>query len=688
MKILKLVFVLLVLSFSSIDAQPAKQELKQEYIRFIVKRLVSIHYSHQALNDKIAKRVFKLYLRQIDPRRHYFLSEDINSFQPQMNKIDDALKRGDVTLALDIFDVFKERYQDYFQYLQELAEEKIVFDPDMEIEIDRSEASYPNTQEEAKSLWRTKFQFDMLTATSGSQNMEDAKKQILKNARSVLKHYAAYSLNEIVALYLNALANAYDPHTTYLPPVEKKTFDINIRLSLEGIGASLRWEDGYTIVASIIPGGAAERQGDLKPRDRITAVSQGNAKFESVIDWRINDVIQLIRGKRGTKVRLRILRQEKGVEQVHTISIIRDKIILKAREAKSIILNPEKSVEENFWNITVKNRIGIIRLPSFYTDFEGRKKNPNSYKSAYRDVRNILFDFKEQGVEGVILDLRNNGGGGLGEAIDMGGLFLGKKPMVAVRSFNNNISVKVARQAKVYHGPLLILQSRASASASEILAGALQDYGRAIIVGDEQSFGKGTVQSIDELPANLGALKITIAQFYRVSGGSTQNEGIASDIVLPSVNDVNDIGESFFEYALPWKSINPVRYHANLEIKPYIEKLRALSQKRVKQSEDFQDIVKEIKNYQENIKSRKISTIGLLQKEYEERKKRTEATLKRHNQDSENQDKNRNNDDTNEESSKYQQALEKFSYFNPTMQESILILQDYIHLLKESRTLP
>ncbi len=680
MKTLKIALIFLSFFCINLSAQPAKQELKQEYVRFIVKRLVSIHYSRQALDDKMAERIFRLYLRQIDPRRHYFLSEDINSFKPQIRKIDDALKRGDVELALEIFSVFKERYQSYLQYVQTLAEEELVFDTDLKIEIDRSKANYPETQEDAQALWHAKFQFDMLNATNGKPSIEEAKEQVLKNARSVQKHYAAYSHNEVVALYLNALANAYDPHTTYLPPVEKKTFDINIRLSLEGIGASLQWEDGYTIVSSIIPGGAAERHGKLKPRDRIIGVAQANRPFESVVDWRINDVIKLIRGKRGTTVRLRVLRQEKGEEQVHTMSIVRDKVVLKAREAKSVILKPEESVEQDFWNIEVKNRIGLIRLPSFYTDFEGRQKNPSDYKSAYRDVRKILFDFKERGVEGVILDLRNNGGGGLGEAIDMGGLFLGKKPIVAVRSFNSNISVKVARQARVYDGPLLVLQSRVSASASEILAGALQDYGRAIIVGDEQSFGKGTVQSIDELPANLGALKITIAQFYRVSGGSTQNKGVASDIVLPSFNDVNDIGERFVDYSLPWKSINPVRYQNNLEIKPHIEKLRASSQKRVKKSEDFQDIVKEITNYQQNVKSRKFSTIGQLQEEYQERKEQREAALKKQSQ---NQDEN--DTSTKPDESKYQQSLEKFGYFNPAMQESILILQDYISFLKDTK---
>ena len=364
------------------------------------------------------KKIFKLYLNRLDPGHYYFLEEDIREFQKYETRLDDMLRRGNIEFALDVFSRFKTRLQQRLQQLEGFLKQEFDFSKDGKWKINRRDEPYPKDLEDAKEIWRLKIKFDLLTLKLGGTELEEAENRLMKRVRGLWKDYSQYDDDDVIALFLNAMANAFDPHSAYMAAQELKNFDISIKLSLDGIGAVLRWEDGYTVVNSIIPGGAAARHGKLRVEDRIIAVAQGDDAFESVIDMRLNDVVQLIRGKRGTTVRLQVLREsELGLDTLK-FSIVRDKIVLKEGEAQSHIFEPEKASSEL---PSLKHRIGVIKLPSFYVDFNDRRKNPNNYKSSSRDVKKHLEQFVDSKVDGLILDLRSNGGGGLDEAITMAG---------------------------------------------------------------------------------------------------------------------------------------------------------------------------------------------------------------------------------------------------------------------------
>jgi carboxyl-terminal processing protease len=518
--------------------------------------------------------------------------------------------------------------------------------------------------------------FDLLTLTQAGSTMEEAKERLVKRIRGLWKDYSQYDDDDVQAMLINAVAAAYDPHSSYMPPEELQSFDIQIKLSLEGIGAVLRWEDGYTVVNSIVPGGAAARHGKLKVEDRIIAVAQGEEPFESVIDMRLNDVVQLIRGERGTKVRLQVLRKsEKGFDTL-TFAIIRDRVILKDGEAKAEVFVPQASNEKG----PQTYRIGVIELPSFYVDFNDRRRNPDNYKSSSRDVMQHLQAFKEDGVDGVILDLRNNGGGGLDEAINMSGLFIGRNPVVVVRQTGGRqVTVHRSRQDVVYDGPLMIMQNRYSASASEILAGAMSDYKRAILVGDYTSFGKGTVQNIVQLPQGYGALKVTIAQFYRVSGSSTQNRGVESDIILASLTNVREVGESTLENALPWRSISSVNFRSLNMIDPaLLDELRRRSEKRQQEAQEFVEIRKEVEEYETQIKPMQYTSIKQMQEDFERRREQRDQELAAAKAASE--DEPAEEETSVAESSAEESASDTEIKLDVYLSESIGVLEDYIRL--------
>ena len=681
-----------------LEAKENAAPLTGRTVARIAQRFASMHYSQQSIDDAISQKTLKIYLNRLDPGHYYFLDSDIQEFLTYQNRLDDLLlNQGNVELSLHIFTRFKTQLAERLDYLEILEQETFDFNIDASWTIDRSEASYPKNLEEAQKLWRLKFKFDLLTLTLGGNSIEEAKERLLQRSKSTWKNYSQYTDNNVVALFLNALTSAFDPHSTYMEPRDQENFEINIKLSLEGIGAVLRWEDGYTVVNSIVPGGAAFREGSLKVNDRIIAVAQGEDAFENVVDIRLGDVVQLIRGKRGTKVRLQVMRPTGSGNAIHTIAIIRDKIVLKEGEAKSYTLSPQMSPKSDF-QAPKDYTIGLIHLPSFYTDFEGRRKNLPDYKSATRDVKNILEQFIQEKVDGVILDLRNNGGGGLDEAVDMVGLFVGKEPAVVIRNSFGGEEIRTGRQKQIYAGPLLVLLNHYSASASEILAGALQDYGRAILVGDKTTFGKGTVQNISRLPPNYGALKVTIAQFYRVQGGSTQNKGVEPDIVLPSLNNVWEIGESYLENALPWKKINSLSFTPDQTISNYLPELKTLSQKRTGQHETFIKVKEDIEEYLTNVKPRQFTTILEIQKDFEENEKKRQAqkdeiskqisaavdgdsaAVDEEIEKSEDQlAGNPDSEDPEEESFHYAGK-------NLYLEESLFILEDYIRHLHQSST--
>lgn len=680
---LRLLLIPLIICFYSATtlADTENPPLSGAVVKNIVDRFVAMHYSQHPLDNSISQKMFTSFLKRLDPGHYYFLESDIKEYQKYDKQFDDMLQRGNIEIALKIFTRFKTRLRERLQMLEEFIKGDFDFSKDASWQIDRKNAPYPKNTEEARKIWRLRVKFDLLTLKLGGNTIEEAKDRLLKRVRGAWKDYSKYKDNDVVSMFLNAFTAAYDPHSSYLAAQDLKNFDISIKLSLEGIGAVLRWEDGYTVVNSIIPGGAAYRDGRLKVNDRIIGVAQGAQPFESVIDMRLNNVVQLIRGKRGTQVRLQVLRKSEAGYDTLTLSIVRDKIVLKDGEAQAKIFD-SKSVNPNDPNENAPqaHKIGVIHLPSFYIDFNGRRKNPRNYKSSSRDVKKHLQHFNTQKVDGVILDLRSNGGGGLDEAIAMAGLFIGRQPVVIVRqSGGYRTMTHRSRERAIYTGPLLLMLNRYSASASEIMAGALQDYQRAILVGDKTTFGKGTVQNIVQLPQGLGALKVTIAQFYRVSGWSTQNRGVESSIVLPSLNNVRDIGESTLENALPWKAIAGVSYRRKGNVNFFLPELSKISQNRTAKNKFFQEVNTDIQEYLTKIKPLKYTSILKMQDDYNKRRaKHDEALAKVTSSDNKTKA-------VVEEAPKPETADKLTIQKDPYLNEGILILEDYIRLLHRKK---
>ncbi|RZO43584.1 MAG: tail-specific protease [Proteobacteria bacterium] len=671
-KYLSLKLALLFLIFPTfLVAQEEQSKLNGPVVRGIVEQFVSMHYSQKPLDNEMSSKIFNLYLNRLDPAHFYFLEDDVDKFRKYELRVDDMLQRGDVNLALDIFERFKIRLSERLAMMEEFMGEDFDFSVDDNWILERKDQPYPHSTEDARKLWRTKIKFDLLTLKLGDTSLKDGKERLMKRVRGLWKDFSQYENDDVVSMFLNSMAAAYDPHSSYLAAQELKNFDISIKLSLEGIGAVLRWDDGYTVINSIVPGGAAARQGKLKTDDRIIAVAQGENAFESVIDMRLNNVVKLIRGKRGTKVGLQILRKTKKGFDTLKIFIVRDKILLKDGEAQSSIFEQPAATENK--NKQEPLRIGVIKLPSFYVDFNDRRKNPKNFKSSSRDVKSHLKKFVVENVDGVILDLRNNGGGGLDEAINMAGLFIGLNPIVIVRqSGGRRVTVHRSRERVAYKGPLVIMLNRYSASASEILAGAMHDYQRALLVGDTTTFGKGTVQNIFQLPEGYGALKVTIAQFYRVSGWSTQSRGVETSIILPSLNNVREIGESTLDNALPWRSIDQVSYRPKGSFKSVLPALKQLSKKRMKDSKYFQNVDKDVHEFMTSIKPMKYTSILKMQEDDSRQKAERELDL--------------SNAIKNETTEEVRNIEEKKEFqADAYIRESMAIIADYINLQQTTK---
>jgi|TARA_B100001996_G_scaffold6970_1_gene5883 carboxyl-terminal processing protease len=675
MKVIKYLLLKLALLFlifpTFLVAQEEQSKLNGPVVRGIVEQFVSMHYSQKPLDNEMSSKIFNLYLNRLDPAHFYFLEDDVDKFRKYELRVDDMLQRGDVNLALDIFERFKIRLSERLAMMEEFMGEDFDFSVDDNWILERKDQPYPHSTEDARKLWRTKIKFDLLTLKLGDTSLKDGKERLMKRVRGLWKDFSQYENDDVVSMFLNSMAAAYDPHSSYLAAQELKNFDISIKLSLEGIGAVLRWDDGYTVVNSIVPGGAAARQGKLKTDDRIIAVAQGENAFESVIDMRLNNVVKLIRGKRGTKVGLQILRKTKKGFDTLKIFIVRDKILLKDGEAQSSIFEQPAATENK--NKQEPLRIGVIKLPSFYVDFNDRRKNPKNFKSSSRDVKSHLKKFVVENVDGVILDLRNNGGGGLDEAINMAGLFIGLNPIVIVRqSGGRRVTVHRSRERVAYKGPLVIMLNRYSASASEILAGAMHDYQRALLVGDTTTFGKGTVQNIFQLPEGYGALKVTIAQFYRVSGWSTQSRGVETSIILPSLNNVREIGESTLDNALPWRSIDQVSYRPKGSFKSVLPALKQLSKKRMKDSKYFQNVDKDVHEFMTSIKPMKYTSILKMQEDDSRQKAERELDL--------------SNAIKNETTEEVRNIEEKKEFqADAYIRESMAIIADYINLQQTTK---
>ena len=552
--------------------------------REILTELATTHYSTQIIDDQLSKKLLDTYIDRLDSPKRFFLAADIEEFQQWQYKLDDLAKRGDVSAAFFIFNRLRERAIDQLtRNIAFLESNKKQFDFTLNetILIDSKQRSWFDDTAMADDFWRKAMKDSMIRLLISGKDPEEANKLLIKRYQALLNRYTQRNSKDVFEQYANAFASLYDPHSSYFTPRSSENFQINMSLSLEGIGAQLTTEDEFTEVVDVISGGPADIQGILKPKDKIIGVGQGDDDIVDVIGWRIDDVVDLIRGEKGSTVRLQI---DSGGSSDKIISIVRDTVKLEEKSAQSSIIN--------ITNKGKNYKLGVIEIPTFYMDFEAYRKRDPNYKSTSRDVRKLLKDLKAQSVDGVVLDLRNNGGGSLYEATALTDLFIDYGPVVQIRDANKKIYRNQRATSKAYYdGPMVVLINRLSASASEIFAGAIQDYGRGLIVGS-QSYGKGTVQTMSELSSGL--LKLTVSKFYRVSGGSTQHRGIIPDIAYPSAFNADEIGESHLDSALPWDQIHSVPHQYSNKISDLIEPLQAAHKQRAYSDVNFSSMAKQL----------------------------------------------------------------------------------------------
>ncbi len=549
------------------------------------------HYKKVDLNDSLSAVILDKYINTLDFSHSYFLASDIDDFDQYKYKVDDMIKDGDIDFPFEIFNKFKERMHQRLDYAESLLKNEFDFTKNDSIEINREKEPFPKTNKEADDLWYSRVKYDALNLKLTGKKWDSIAETLKKRYENYKKAIDQYDSEDVFQQFMNSYTESIDPHTNYFSPITSANFKIDMSLSLEGIGAQLRTEDDYTKVVEIIPGGPAYKSGLLHPDDKIVGVAQGeNGEMEDVIGWRITDVVQLIRGKKGTVVRLSVIPASEGANATaHEIKLVRDKVKLEEQAAKDSVLeiNDQK---KDF-------KIGIITVPAFYSDYEAEQRGEKDYKSTARDVRKLLGQLKDENVDGVIIDLRNNGGGSLQEAVKMVGLFIKQGPVVQVRDADGSVDVdKDPDPSIVYDGPLAVLVNRFSASASEIFSAAIQDYGRGLIIG-EQTYGKGTVQNLIDLnrlmPGSgdkLGQVKLTIAKYYRITGGSTQHKGVVPDIKYPTpFGDSKEYGESSEPSSLPWDQIEPTDYQKYGDFSKFIPELIKMHDERIKNDPEFED---------------------------------------------------------------------------------------------------
>ena len=547
----------------------------------IVDALSSRHYVPTALNDELSARIFDTYIGDLDPSRSYFLQSDIDEFEQYRYKMDDALKRGNLSPAFDIFNRYHERVITRFEKIIATLDEdlnRFDFTIPEDLLIDREKGPWAKTEKQLDDLWRKRLKDSVLNLKLADKEPEKIQELLQKRFSNRLTRSRQTNNEDVYQLYMNSFTKTYDPHTSYFSPRTSENFNINMSLSLEGIGAVLQLEDEYTKVVSLVTAGPADKAGSLKPNDKIVAVGQGKAgEMVDIIGWRLDEVVQLIRGRKDTVVRLDIITASDGDADPKIISIVRNKVELEEQSAQSEIIELEQ--------FGAQHKIGVVSIPTFYIDFQALQKGDRNYKSTTRDVKKLIRDLLSQDVDGLVIDLRNNGGGSLQEAKLLTGLFIERGPTVQIRSKSNRVDILDDRDSSIiYDGPLAVLVNRLSASASEIFAGAIQDYERGIIIGS-QTFGKGTVQSL--LPLNRGQLKLTQAKFYRISGESTQEKGIIPDIKYPSNYNPESIGESTLDSPLPWDKISATTYRRKHSINHLVPELKSLHDARISNNAEF-----------------------------------------------------------------------------------------------------
>src|SRR6195256_1259685 len=593
----------------TISAQPVLAKSDAEQIAISVGRLLEEgHYTHQPLTDEMSRKFLRTYLELLDFSHLFFTQQDVDALNAKYGTaIDDDILLGNLKPAYEIYDLYQKRVDERVAKVKELLKQPVDFKAEGSIELSRQKAPWPKDEAEADQIWKGRIANELLQEHLSEHPIEPGPQLIARRYERLARNVHEQDKDEQVKLFLDALAQAYDPHSEYLSKADLKNFSINMGLSLVGIGAMLRTEDGYAKIESLVPGGPAQTDGRLKVGDRITAVAQGNGEFNDVRDMRLDKVVEQIRGKKGTKVRLLVIPADSpDPSKRKTIELVRDEIKLKDQEARADLI-----IKKNENGDPVK--LGWITLPSFYADMDRHQK------STTKDVLALLKRLKKENISGLIVDLRRNGGGSLEEAIALTGLFLKSGPIVQTKGSNGNIVVSSDPDPGIaYSGPLIVLTSRQSASASEIFAAALQDYGRALVVGDKNTFGKGTVQTILEIgrftsllgnrSQEDGALKLTIQKFYRVAGGSTQLHGVASDIVLPTLSDLPEFGEGALKNCLPYDEVPKARFTKWSDSRGlFVDELKRRSEARVQANPEFKYVMEDMERLRKRLDENRIS---------------------------------------------------------------------------------
>lgn len=655
--------------------------------------LDSYHYKPSDLNDQLSSKIFEQFIESLDPARSYFLASDIQYLERYRAKLDDYLKTDQVSPAFEIFNLYRQRVAERVAFAKAQLEREFDFTVDEALLLDRSEEPWAVNQADIEDYWRRRVKNDWLRLKLTDKEPDSIKETLDKRYTMLGQRIEEVKPMEVFTWFLNAYTQAVEPHTNYFSPRDSEAFDISMSLSLEGIGALLERDGEYTAIRSIVSGGPAYLDGQLQPGDRIVGVAQGEDEVVDVVGWRLDDVVDLIRGPKDTIVRLEVLPAELGGQSSKEIALVRNEIKLEAQAAKKEIITVPGG-EDN--NGDGEYKLGVIRLPSFYVDMAGRAANRPGYRSTTSDVRRLINELRQEKVDGLMIDLRDNGGGALSEAISMTGLFIDTGPVVQTRDSRGKIKVEQdVIPGTAWEGPLAVLVNRYSASASEIFAGAIQDYKRGIIIG-EATFGKGTVQNLIDLNRafsrssndRYGQLKLTVAQFFRVSGESTQLRGVVPDVVLPSTGDAREEGERAYENALPWTQITPADYAADYDLSAMITQLESRHQERRQQDPEMQYLLQEIEQYnklsertsisllesarraemdeQEARKARKASVAGLQRTTFEDKSEDAPGRLISAQEDDDESESAHGNDD-----------------LDVYLDESARILADFISLSEE-----